>query len=153
MPDQVADRERFDKERKQHQEQGDAEFEKVKVTIEKVKVDVPQNVRPKLDEVLQSVPEPDRTLQEPADAAASRSEQPAGVESDGTGRAAATKVGLTLALESSATNALISADLIEPNKCGDLRHASRSEKREACFVLQIAPKLAKSGHQDFAVSR
>ena len=59
MPDQVQDRDRtdrrFDKERKQHQEQGDAEFEKVKVTIEKVKVDVPQNVRPKLDEILQSV--------------------------------------------------------------------------------------------------
>ena len=49
------DRERFDKDRKRHQEQGDAEFEKVKVTIEKVKVDVPQNVRGKLDEVLQSV--------------------------------------------------------------------------------------------------
>ena len=109
------DRERFDKDRKRHQEQGDAEFEKVKVTIEKVKVDVPQNVRGKLDEVLAVSAEPHRTLQEPADAAASRSKQPAGVESDCAWRSAPTEVsqaGLTLALESSATNALLSADLI-----------------------------------------
>jgi len=44
-----------DQARDKWQQQGDAEFEKVKVTIEKVKVDVPQNVRPKLDEILQSV--------------------------------------------------------------------------------------------------
>ena len=44
-----------DKERERWQQQADAEFEKVKVTIEKVKVDVPSNVRPKLDEILQAV--------------------------------------------------------------------------------------------------
>jgi hypothetical protein len=48
-------RERGDKDRQTWQQQGDAEFEKVKVTIEKVKVDVPANVRGKLDEVLQSI--------------------------------------------------------------------------------------------------
>jgi len=44
-----------DKERERWQQQGDAEIDKVTVTIEKVKVDVPANVRPKLDEVLQSL--------------------------------------------------------------------------------------------------
>jgi len=42
-------------EKDRQQQQADAEVEKIKITIEKVKVDVPQNARPKLDEILQSV--------------------------------------------------------------------------------------------------
>ena len=54
MADQVQDRDRFDKERKQHQEQGDAEIKRITVTIDKLSVDLP-NKRAEFDQLKQAI--------------------------------------------------------------------------------------------------
>jgi ElaB/YqjD/DUF883 family membrane-anchored ribosome-binding protein len=55
MPDQVQDRDRFDKEKKKHQEQGDAEIQRITVTIDKLKVDLPSDKRGELDNLKQAI--------------------------------------------------------------------------------------------------